>query len=71
MARSLWIVAALVVSSSIARGEEVVAQPSQPVVINDRLMNLPAEGLYNWDPGAYFGMYHLDSLWFAPNTAGN
>lgn len=49
----------------------VIAGVPQPVVINDRLMNLPAEGLYNWDPGAYFGMYHLDSLWFAPNTAGN
>ena len=42
----------------------IVAGVPQPVVINDALRNLPAVGLYNWEPGAYFGVYHLDSLWF-------
>jgi peptide/nickel transport system substrate-binding protein len=35
----------------------------QPVVVNGNLRNLPEEGLYNWDPGAHFGIYHPDTLW--------
>jgi peptide/nickel transport system substrate-binding protein len=42
----------------------VVAGVPQPVVINALLRNLPEIGLYNWDPGAFFGIYHPDSLWF-------
>lgn len=37
----------------------------QPVVVSKRLRNVPEEGLYNWDPGAYFGMYSPDTFWFA------
>jgi peptide/nickel transport system substrate-binding protein len=36
----------------------------QPVVAANSLMNVPEKGLYNWDPGAYFGIYRIDSLWF-------
>ena len=35
----------------------------QPVVARNNLMNVPEKGLYNWDPGAYFGIYRIDSLW--------
>ena len=35
----------------------------QPVVVRDNLRNVPAEGVYSWDPGAYFGMYHPDTFW--------
>jgi len=35
----------------------------QPVVISDKLRNVPAQGLYNWDPGAYFGIYRPDAFW--------
>ncbi|MPZ09786.1 MAG: ABC transporter substrate-binding protein [Kiloniellaceae bacterium] len=37
----------------------------QPVVANPRLRNLPAEADYMYDPGAYFGRYRTDTLWFA------
>ena len=37
----------------------------QPVVVNNKLRNVPEEGVYNWDPGAHFGMYHPDAFWFA------
>jgi peptide/nickel transport system substrate-binding protein len=37
----------------------------QPVVINDRLRNVPVDGIYNWEPGAFFGVYHPDTFWFA------
>ena len=45
----------------------VIAGVPQPVVFKETLKNLPEEGLYNWDPGAFFGIYHLDSLWFETN----
>ena len=32
----------------------------QPVVVNDKLRNVPEEGIYNWDPGAFFGIYKPD-----------
>ena len=42
----------------------IVAGVPQPVVAAKSLKNLPKEGLYNWDPGSFFGLYHLDSLWW-------
>jgi len=36
----------------------------QPVVVSDKLHNVPAKGVYNWDPGAYFGIYKPDHFWF-------
>ena len=50
-------------------GEEVfsigtVAGVLQPIVVNDKLRNIPQEGIYNWDPGAYFGIYKPDGFWF-------
>ena len=35
-----------------------------PVVVNDHLRNVPSDGVYNWDPGAHFGMYRPDGFWF-------
>lgn len=40
-----------------------VAGVPQPVVARDTLRNVPMEGLYNYDPGAHFGMYQPDSFW--------
>jgi len=42
----------------------LIAGVPQPVVVNSKLRNLPEEGLYNWDPGSFFGIYHPDALWF-------
>ena len=42
----------------------VVAGVPQPVVARDKLMNLPAQGFYNWDPGAFFGIYRPETFWF-------
>ncbi len=36
----------------------------QPVVATKALKNVPEKGIYNWDPGAYFGIYKPDSFWF-------
>lgn len=43
----------------------IVNSTLQPVVINDRLRNVPAKGIYTWNPGAYFGIYKPDTFWFA------
>jgi peptide/nickel transport system substrate-binding protein len=44
----------------------VVSGVRQPVVVSDDLNNVPDEGIYSWDPGAYFGIYHPDTFWFGP-----
>ncbi len=36
----------------------------QPIVVNAKLRNVPEQGNYNWDPGAYFGIYKPDGFWF-------
>jgi peptide/nickel transport system substrate-binding protein len=41
----------------------IVTRALQPVVVRDNLRNVPVEGIYSWDPGAYFGMYHPDTFW--------
>jgi peptide/nickel transport system substrate-binding protein len=42
----------------------LVAGVQQPVVVNARLRNVPTDGMYNWDPGAHFGLYKPDGFWF-------
>ena len=41
----------------------IVAGVLQPVVVNEALKNVPLEGVYNWDPGAHFGIYKPDTFW--------
>jgi peptide/nickel transport system substrate-binding protein len=43
----------------------LIAGVKQPVVVSNRLRNVPAEGIYNFDPGAFFGIYRPDMFWFA------
>ncbi|HWK43722.1 MAG TPA: ABC transporter substrate-binding protein [Stellaceae bacterium] len=43
-----------------------VAGVPQPVVVNNRLHNVPVEGIYNYDPGAHFGVYKPDHFWLSP-----
>jgi peptide/nickel transport system substrate-binding protein len=42
----------------------IVAGVLQPVVVNSHIQNVPAKGIYNWDPGAQFGIYRPDQFWF-------
>jgi len=41
----------------------------QPVVVNDKLKNVPDKGVYNWDPGAHFGIYRPDRFWWDNEAA--
>jgi peptide/nickel transport system substrate-binding protein len=36
----------------------------QPVAVHKTLRNVPAEAMYNWEPGAQFGIYRPDTFWF-------
>lgn len=35
----------------------------QPVVVANRLQNVPEEAVYSWNPGAHFGVYNPDAFW--------
>lgn len=41
----------------------LVSRTLQPVVVRNTLHNVPTQGLYNWDPGAHFGIYRPDTFW--------
>ncbi|HEY6966228.1 MAG TPA: ABC transporter substrate-binding protein [Burkholderiales bacterium] len=43
----------------------VVNGVSQPVVVRNTLRNVPEKGIYNWDPGAFFGIYRPETFWIA------
>lgn len=42
----------------------LVAKVPQPVVVKNNLENVPEKAIYNWDPGAQFGVYRPDSFYF-------
>ena len=42
----------------------LVAGTLQPVVVGKKLQNVPQRALYNWNPGAQFGIYEPDTFWF-------
>ncbi len=42
----------------------LIAAVPQPVVVASSLRNVPERGIWNWDPGAHFGMYCPDTFWF-------
>ncbi|MEQ8441084.1 MAG: ABC transporter substrate-binding protein [Alphaproteobacteria bacterium] len=46
----------------------IISGVLQPIVVRNGLMNLPEEGLWNWDPGAHFGFYGLDHLYWAEGS---
>ena len=43
----------------------IVNSTLQPVLVNNALRNVPQKAFYNWNPGAYFGVYRPDTFWYA------
>lgn len=41
----------------------VVSGVFQPIVVNKKLANIPKEGVFNWDPGAFVGLYRPETFW--------
>ena len=42
----------------------LIARVLQPVVVSNKLKNVPLKAIYNWNPGAHFGIYSPDTFWF-------
>lgn len=42
----------------------LISAVPQPVVVNSSLRNVPKKGVFNWNPGAHFGIYMPDTFWF-------
>ena len=43
----------------------IIAGVKHPVVVNNSLHNVPLNGFYDIEPGAYFGIYKPDTFWFS------
>jgi len=41
----------------------IVNRTQQPVVVSNKLRNVPVKGIYTWEPGAYFGQYMMGTFW--------
>ena len=41
----------------------LIAAVPQPVVVNRDLRNVPEKAVFNWNPGAQFGVYMPDTFW--------
>ena len=48
----------------------IVSGTLQPVVVINGLHNVPESGIWNWDPGAHFGIYSPDLFWFDKGVGG-
>ena len=46
----------------------IVNGARQPVVVRDRLRNVPRDGLWSYAPSSYFGIYELDAFWLDDET---
>jgi peptide/nickel transport system substrate-binding protein len=46
----------------------IVTEVDQVVVVSNRLNNVPERGTYNYDPGAYFGIYNPAGFYFDCNS---
>ena len=45
-------------------GIGIVAGAPQPVVVSNRLRNVPEQAIWAWEPGAHFGIYRPDEFFF-------
>jgi peptide/nickel transport system substrate-binding protein len=37
----------------------------RPIVVANKVRNVPKDGYFAWDPGGYIGLYKPDTFWFA------
>lgn len=47
----------------------ILNRTRQPIVVSNRLNNVPETGIWSFEPFAYFGAYGMDSFWFSPEGA--
>ena len=46
-------------------GIGIVAETPQPIVVSNRLRNVPESALWAWQPGAHFGVHRPDEFFFS------
>ncbi len=49
----------------------IVSATPQPVVVSNRMRNVPEEGVWIWSPGSHFGVYRPDEFFFAEPEPGH
>ena len=42
----------------------------QPMVVADKVKNVPQKGIWNFNPGSYFGIYKMDTFWVDDSVGG-
>lgn len=42
----------------------ILSEAPQPVVVSNKLRNVPQTGIWAWDPGAHFGIHRVDEFYF-------
>jgi peptide/nickel transport system substrate-binding protein len=50
-------------------GIGILAEAPQPVVVSNRLRNVPENATWTWDPGAHFGIWRPDEFYFESGDA--
>lgn len=45
-------------------GIGIISQTPQPIVVSNKLRNVPENALWTWDPGAHFGIQRPDEFFF-------
>ncbi|GIT87630.1 MULTISPECIES: ABC transporter substrate-binding protein [Roseobacter] len=45
-------------------GIGILAQAPQPIVVSERLRNVPETGKWAWDPGSHFGIHRIDEFYY-------
>jgi peptide/nickel transport system substrate-binding protein len=48
----------------------IVNTTFQPIVATKKLQNIPEKGFFNYNPGAYFGVYNMDTFWLDDGKGG-
>ena len=48
----------------------IVNGTRQPVVVSNRMRNVPDTGLFSFEPGSFFGMYMPDTFFYADAPKG-
>lgn len=43
-------------------GIGLLAEAPQPVVVSNKMRNVPESGMWAWDPGAHFGVHRMDEF---------
>ncbi len=42
----------------------------QPLVVANKIKNVPEKGIWNYNPGAFFGIYSMDTFWIDQSAGG-